>query len=211
MNALAPGRDLSKWFLATGRPPVRGRPGPSPCSGRRRRRRRTAPSTAAPWPAPISTAKRPPGSKDAQDLRAQAAIGVQAVRAAVERQARLVIADLRRQGRDLGGGDIGRIGDHQIEAVGASPPSSRRAAARRARRGRGWRRSPAPPPGPPPKHRRPGPGRRALGQDRQQDGAGADAEIEHGEARSGGRPAARHRGWSRCPAAASAHRASRAA
>ena len=115
---------------------------------------------------------------------ARIAIGIQPVGAAVEGQARFVVAHLRVQPLDLRGGDIGRVGHHQVEAGGlqAGRPvgSQQRRAAGEAEIG-----------GVLPRHRQrllgnidaEADGGGPLRQNREKEGAGADAEIEHLEPR----------------------------
>ncbi len=50
--------------------------------------------------------------------RDDAAVEVKAVEAAVEGETRLVVADVRREGGDVGGGDVGRIADDDVETRG---------------------------------------------------------------------------------------------
>ena len=52
------------------------------------------------------------------------AVGVEAIRAAIEREARLEARDFRRKRIDVVGADVGRIGDDEIElAVECSTPN----------------------------------------------------------------------------------------
>ena len=53
--------------------------------------------------------------KQPGDLRRQRAVGVEPVGAAVEREPRVVLPDLARQAGDVAAGNVGRIGDDQIE------------------------------------------------------------------------------------------------
>uniref|UniRef100_A0A0N4ZD57 LigA n=1 Tax=Parastrongyloides trichosuri TaxID=131310 RepID=A0A0N4ZD57_PARTI len=56
-------------------------------------------------------------AQDAGDLGRQVAIGLQAVRTAIQRQMRIVLAHFRVQTGDVAAGNVGRVGHHQVEAV----------------------------------------------------------------------------------------------
>ena len=73
--------------------------------------------TAASWSKPISTTSRPPGARSRRGVGKDAAVGIEPVRAAVEGAGGIVVADLGRKGRDRARGDIGRIGDDQLEGL----------------------------------------------------------------------------------------------
>ncbi len=114
-----------------------------------------------------------------QDLGREGAVGVQPVRTSIQGRHRLVLAHLGVEGEDLVGADIGRVGDHQVEGIrlqarGPIAAEQGRAAGEAevggvlAGHGQGFLGN---------VHAQ-APCRGALGQQGQQDGARADAEVE---------------------------------
>ena len=122
------------------------------------------------------------GLQQAQDFRGQLPVGLKSVLAAVQSQVRIMLAHLRIQSPDHGCRNIGRVGDHQVKALGIQPLGP--VAAEKARpAGKtkmggvflGDRQSLEAD-----IHAHPA-GQGPLAQDGQKDGAGADAQIYHVE------------------------------
>ena len=88
--------------------------------------------TSASCPAPISSTTTPSRRENRPATCRRAAVGVEPVVAAVEREQRIVIAARRAQARDLPLRNIGRIGEDQVEPPGQRRWPSRRPDDRRA-------------------------------------------------------------------------------
>ncbi len=156
--------------------PERSWPRPATASPRRAAIAATAPS----WPCPSSSTPTPAGASSAGRPRENRAVGVEPVRTAIERaaSARVRLTSGISPG-NVGARDVGRVGQHQVEPAGqrrrpvgdgeggpAGEPGAPRILPRQQRR-RGGAIDPEPP------------GARKLGERRQQQAAGAGAEIEH--------------------------------
>ena len=86
---------------------------------------RSSPRTLA-WPAPSSTTRMPSGASRRRASRGDRRDSHQGLSAAVERHARIVIAHFRAPAPRFAAGDIGRIGDDEIERAAQAPRHNRR-------------------------------------------------------------------------------------
>ena len=84
-------------------------------------------------PAPISAANSPPGAQQPRQIGGDRAVGGEPVGAAIERQARIVVARPRAATPAISrGGDVGRIGDDDVELAVDRPAQSPTDEARRS-------------------------------------------------------------------------------
>ncbi len=98
--------------------------------------------TSTSCPKPSSTTSVPRGARSRRRVSGDGAISGKSIRAAIERQTRIVVPDIRLQMIDIAGLDIGRIGHNKIERAaqgGRKIAGSENARAAKAADRRHWR------------------------------------------------------------------------